>query len=64
MKYAIYFSWNDGIKNSFNVKSAKERDFHIKNLLNMSDISKVSYCKIYSSGEYGSRILVSLKEVL
>lgn len=63
MKYAIYYSWNDGTKDSFNVDSAKERDFHIKNLLEWSAISKVSYCKIYSSGEYGSRILVSLKEV-
>lgn len=30
MKYAIYFTWNDGFEDSFNVADAKERDINIK----------------------------------
>ena len=29
MRYALYFVWNDGTKDSFNVNSARERDLNI-----------------------------------
>ena len=43
-KYAVYFTWKDGVEDSFNVYTAKERDMNIK---------EISYCRIYSNGEYG-----------
>lgn len=58
MKYAVYFTWNDGTDDSFNVDSAKERDMNIKNMLARKDFKRIRYCKIYSNGEYGSMILV------
>lgn len=30
MKYAIYFTWNDGFEDSFNVSSASERNVLLK----------------------------------
>ena len=54
MKYAIYFTWNDGFEDSFNVNSAKERDLNIKNMINRKEFKTISYCRIYKSGEYGT----------
>ena len=53
MKYAIYFTWNDGFRDTFNVESAKERDFNIRDMLERKDFKSISYCPIYSNGEYG-----------
>ena len=59
MKYAIYFTWKDGTNDSFNVESAKERDMNIIDMLSRpQDIKAISYCRIYASGEYGSRKIV------
>lgn len=51
--YAIYFTWNDGTEDSFNVHNANERDMNIKDMLKRNDFIKIEYCKIYKSGEYG-----------
>ena len=56
MKYAIYFTWNDGFEDSFNVSSANERDMNIKNMIARKEFKSISYCRIYASGEYGKRI--------
>lgn len=53
MKYAIYFKWNDGFADSFNVESAKDRDLNIKNMLKRKDFKEIHYCPIYANGEYG-----------
>ena len=52
-KYAIYFTWNDGFEDSFNVEDAKERDMNIKEMIDRQDFKAISYCRIYASGEYG-----------
>lgn len=53
MRYAIYFTWNDGTRDTFNVKSAKERDFNIKDMVKRGEFKEISFCPIYASGEYG-----------
>ena len=58
MRYAIYFTWNDGTEDSFNVNSAKERDMNIKNMIGRKEFKSISYCPIYKSGEYGFRFYV------
>lgn len=55
MKYAIYFTWKDGTEDSFNVLSAKERDLNIKDMIRRGDFTEITFCPIYSSGEYGAR---------
>ena len=57
-RYAIYFTWNDGFEDSFNVYDAEERDLNIKNMIERRDFKKISWCRIYASGEYGKRIQV------
>lgn len=52
-KFAIYFTWKDGTKDSFNVYDAKERDMNIKNMIARNEFNKISFCRIYSNGEYG-----------
>ena len=54
MRYAIYFTWNDGTEDSFNVCNAKERDLNIKTMLARRDFKSISFCKIYKNGEYGT----------
>lgn len=51
--YAIYFIWNDGFEDSFNVASAKERDLNIKEMISRDDFKEIGYCRIYADGEYG-----------
>lgn len=51
--YAIYFTWNDGTEDSFNVYDAQERDLNIKEMTARGDFKEISYCKIYANGEYG-----------
>ena len=61
MKYAIYFTWRDKEKDSFNVSSAKERDMNIKDMLSRkNEFNSISYCPIYKNGEYGTRINVKM----
>ena len=57
-RYAIYFTWNDGFEDSFNVYDAEERDLNIKNMIERRDFKEISWCRIYASGEYGKRIQV------
>lgn len=57
-RYAVYFTWNDGIEDSFNVYDAKERDLNIKDMLARGDFISISYCRIYANGEYGEHIKV------
>lgn len=57
-KYAVYFTWNDGTEDSFNVLDAKERDLNIKDMLQRGDFKEIRYCRIYASGEYGREIKV------
>lgn len=53
MKYAIYFTWNDGFEDSFNVRDAKERDLNIKNMRERKEFKSIAYSRIYKNGEYG-----------
>jgi hypothetical protein len=53
MKYAIYFIWIDGFKDTFNVESAKERNENIKYMIDRKEFKYISYCPIYANGEYG-----------
>ena len=55
-KYAVYFTWNDGFEDSFNVKNAAERDLNIKDMMSRGEFKEISYCRIYSNGEYGKRV--------
>lgn len=61
MRYAVYFTWNDGTDDSFNVDNAEERDLTIKNLINRKEFKRIRYCKIYSSGEYGDFVKVKVR---
>lgn len=61
-KYAVYFTWNDGFEDSFNVYDAKERDLNIKNMIQRGEFKEISYCRIYASGEYGKTIKVKMEE--
>lgn len=54
-KYAIYFTYNDGTEDSFNVYDAKERDMNIKEMIERKEFKSISYCRIYVNGEYGAR---------
>lgn len=58
MRYAIYFTWNDGFKDSINVENAKERDFNIKEMIKRKEFKHIAYEKIYANGEYGARKVV------
>ena len=53
MRYAIYFIWNDGFEDAFNVDSAAERDMNIKEMISRGDFKEIRYCRIYANGEYG-----------
>lgn len=57
-KFAIYFTWNDGFEDAFNVESKEDRDFNIKDMLERKDFKSISYCRIYANGEYGKEIKV------
>ena len=57
-KYVIYFTWNDGFKDSFNVYDAKERDMNIKEMIDRKDFKSISFRRIYANGEYGKNITV------
>lgn len=57
-RYAIYFTWNDGFEDSFNVESAKERDMNIKQMISRKEFKSISYSRIYNSGEYGKIIKI------
>lgn len=57
-RYAIYFTWNDGFEDSFNVVDAKERDKNIKDMIKRGEFKEIRYCRIYVSGEYGQEINV------
>ncbi len=61
MKYAVYFTWNDGTEDSFNVDNKAERDMNIREMIGRNDFKKISYCRIYRSGEYGKRQLAYAK---
>ena len=58
MGYAVYFTWNDGFEDSFNVCNATERDLNIKDMLKRGEFKAISYDKIYANGEYGKRKVV------
>ena len=55
-RYAIYFTWNDGFEDAFNVYNAKERDASIKEMIESGDFKYISFCRIYANGEYGRHI--------
>ena len=57
-KYAIYITWNDGFKDTFNVYDAKERDMNIKEMIDRKDFKSISFRRIYANGEYGKKITV------
>lgn len=53
-RYAIYFTWNDGFEDTFNVENAKERNENIKEMIARKDFKHICYCRIYANGEYGT----------
>ena len=53
MRYAVYFTWNDGTEDTFNCDSALERNMNIQNMINRDEFKYIAWCKIYASGEYG-----------
>ncbi len=55
MRYAIYFTWNDGYQDSFNVDNVKDLDMSLKELLSYIQIKSISYCSISADGEYSKR---------
>ena len=57
-RYAVYFTWNDGFDDSFNVDSAKERDLCIKDMIVRKEFKSISFCTIYANGEYGKTTMV------
>lgn len=57
-KYAVYFTWNNGFEDTFNVRDAKDRDGNIKEMLERGEFKSISYCYIYANGEYGKNIKV------
>lgn len=62
MKYAIYFTWKvDGMKDSFNVNNAKERDYNITHMRKDGYTKDICYCPIYKSGEYGRFVYIRNK---
>lgn len=58
MRYAVYFTWNDGASDSFNAENSKERDANIKDMIRRKEFKNISYRKIYKSGEYGCQVTV------
>lgn len=59
MKYAIYYTWKvDNFSDSVIVEGAEERNLNIKDMLKRNEFKDISYCKIYSNGEYGKRMEV------
>lgn len=56
MKYAIYFTWNDGTEDSFDAIDAKDRDLNIKEMIERKEFKRISYSKKYANGEIGCRI--------
>ena len=58
MKYAIYFTWKDGVEETFNVYDAKARNWNINEMIAIKEFTNISYCKIYTNGEYGERKVV------
>lgn len=58
MNYAIYFMWDDGTEDSFIEHNAERKNISINELLNRDEIIKISFCKIYKSGEYGKHKIV------
>lgn len=58
MKYAIYWTWNDGFEDTDILLNRKERDICIKDMISRNEFKEISYCKIYANGEYGKRVKV------
>lgn len=58
MRYAIYFTWNDGTEDSFNCEDREDRDLNIKSMKNRKEFKSIRYCRIYKNGEYGKDIKV------
>ena len=56
--YTIYFTWKDGVVDSFNVTNARERDYNIQEMIARKDFKEIHYCRIYKNGEYGKIIKV------
>lgn len=56
MKYAIYFTWNDGTEDSFDAINKKDRNLNIKQMIARKEFSSISYAKKYANGEIGKRI--------
>ena len=58
MTYALYFTWNDGFKDTFNCNNRKDRDANIKSMIERGEFISIEYCKIYKNGEYGVSVKV------
>ena len=58
MRYALYWTWNDGIEDSGICEDREERDISIKDMISRKEFKEISYCKIYANGEYGKHVTV------
>lgn len=58
MRYALYWTWNDGTKDTDIVYCAEDRDKNIKNMIDRKEFIEIGYSKIYVSGEYGKYIKI------
>lgn len=55
MRYAIYWTMEDGTTDTTNQTGSYARDMTIAELKLMRGIKEIRFCKIYKSGEYGCR---------
>lgn len=58
MKYAIYFVWKDNQEDTIICDNSFDKNLNIRNMLERHEFKKISYCKIYKSGEYGKRVII------
>jgi len=58
-RYVVYFTWNDGVEDSFTVANEFELDSNIRGIANRKDcIKRVLYREIYANGKLGEEVKV------
>lgn len=57
-RFAIYFTCNDGFRDSINVDNIEEGETKIKEMIERKEVKEISCCRIYANGEYGKIIKV------
>ena len=58
-RYVVYFTWNDGVEDSFTVANEFELDSNIRAMANRKDCIKgVLYREICANGKLGEEVKV------